>query len=246
MSNVGQWRNQGEVAKFPFRETAGLLTSDNLKLGESFLVDAQIFRPNSTVGTIHLRILTLSGSMLRGSIFAGDDLFATFQIASTELTDGIADLVSPSGISRGLLVLGSRAEEIFSSLKLGDNFFDPEQTEFEGSCVFILPEPVVNELVTGDLTYAGKVALMEGAGVRLVKVSDQELRIDAVGSTAKNEQCCQDLGEPIRLINAAAPNEFGSIAFDLEPFGEPETSQDKRQILRITPVSNGLLFSLSK
>lgn len=246
MGNTVQWRNAGEVSRYPFRETAGLLSTSNFQLPEGFLVDAQIFKPASFTGSVYLSQLTVSGNLIRGVITAGLLELAQFSIALADLKGGTIPLTNAAGLSRGVIVLGQQAIEIFSKLKLGTNLFAAAQTEFEASCVCALPLPIVNSISTGSVAHSGKIAMVEGVGIRLEKLSDNALRISAVGSTDGLERCCQEIGEPIRFINEAAPNQYGTIILSTEPFNEPEEVTDDRQVLRISTVNNGLVFYLSK
>lgn len=246
MGNIVQWRAAGEVAKFPFQEEATLKSTLGLQLPESFLVDAQIFFPAGTSSPVHLSSLLVSGAQIRGTIKGGDSVIANFTLRLADLQGGTVSLVSPEGIARGVLILGRAANQVFSALQMGENLFEPEATAFEGGCCFALPKPVVNSILQNERTGAGKVALVEGKGVRLVKLSDSELRLDAVGATDEKERCCPEVSDPIRQINEARPDSYGGIHFNTEPFGEPLTQTDLRQALRVNVKENGLVFYLAK
>lgn len=243
--NVLPWRNAGETAKFPFREAASLLSQTDRALPDDFLVDAQIFIPAHLGSQPYLQSLRVAGSKILGTVTTEDGtVLGLFDILAADINNGSAALVSPAGAARGTLVFGSQAIEAFRALSLGDNLFSLDATGFESSCVFQMPGNILHELVF-DGPASGKVVLVEGEGVELVKTAVNSFRLDAKGSVRPIADCCDDPGVAIKTINTAVPNEFGNINFNLEPFSEPEKPEDQRQVLRIRPIANGLEFYLS-
>ena len=232
-----------EGASFPFFE--GNAPSF---LPDGFLVDAILIVPSDAAVPVYLKTLTV-GAFVVGGIIAGSDGLpvASFQVPVGQLASGTTILTDPiSGASRGTLVFGSNASSIFGKVGLGTTTFLPSQTSFEGGCHVILPTKSVESIGIATQTLVGKIALAEGAGISLVKVGEDHLRVDATGATSALEGCCQPLGSPVKKINDAVADAYGNVQFAPEPFGEPTSTSDVRQILRIDPMANGVVFSLSK
>jgi hypothetical protein len=245
MANVLPWRNAGETTNFPFRESATLLSLSERSLPPEFLVDAQLFMPAHLGLTPYLRSLRVTGSKMIGAIAAEDDtVIASFEISAANINNGVATLLSPDGAARGTLVFGHQAINAFRSLRLGENVFSLESTTFEPSCVFNMPGNVLHEVVF-DGVALGKIAIAEGDGIFFQKTGPSSVRLDAKGSTSKVDECCNDPGEAIKIINTVVPNLYGNINFNLEPFSEPTKPEDQRQILRIVPIANGVEFFLT-
>ena len=244
MGNVTQWRNQGELSRFPFRETASLTDSAGVILSDGFLVDAQIFLPSYLATPVYLASLTLTGDVVTGMIAAGDGTqFAGFTVPFKGINGAVVPLADPAGPDRGVLVFGKKASSSFLNLLNSTLSFNPDGTEFESSCIVEIP-PILNGLQAGSGLACGKVALCEGAGIRLIKLSGTDIRIDAVGTPEDQAGCCNQTGTPLSGINGAVPDQYGNLRFGLEPFGVPSGPADIRQALRITPTLNGLQFSL--
>lgn len=244
MGNVLPWRNAGETTNFPFSEAASLISNSQRNLPADFLVDAQIFVPAYLGTTAYLSALRISGSKVLGTISAENGVLGTFEASAATINDGFATITAASGAARGTVVFGSQATSVFRNLRLGDNSFTIEAAPFESSCTFSMPGNILHEIVATTAA-VGRVALVEGVGVVLVKEGPSQVRLDAVGSAGPLEDCCEDPGVAIKSINGAVPNQYGNITFNLEPFSEPSGPEDNRQVLRLRQIANGLEFFLS-
>ncbi len=245
MGNVLSWRNTGETSRFPFREDATLLSTTQRSIPEGFLVDAQVFAPNDLEGVPFLKTVRVVGSKILGAVAINDTIIGSFSIASSDVNNGVVALQSDEGFARGTLVFGALAIDAFQTLKIGDNAFTVESAGFEASCVFRYPSNVVNSITVLGVPYSGKIALVEGDGVAIVKTSQSDLRFDATGSPTEIQDCCVDPGESVKSINGAVPNSHGNIQFNVETFSEPETPSDDRQVLRLNSIPNGIRFDLA-
>lgn len=232
-----------EGSAFPFAEgNAGSV------LPVDFLVDALILLPQGAVLPVHLSSLTIGAALIGGTLKDGNDVvIASFQVSISQMAGGRAELTDPdSGTARGLLIFGPSATSVFGKIGLGVTSFKADQSTFEPGCLLPLPKHSVAAIRIVDRILVGKVALAEGDGINIVKIDDNSFRVDAVGSTSKRDGCCQDLGTPLKKVNDATPDVYGNVQFALEPFNEPASPQDIRQILRIRPITNGVEFSLAK
>jgi len=243
--NIESWRNQGENSKYPFVESCNLVCDNGVIIPTEFLADAMLFVPSGSQ-MISLTGLTVVGSNLIGTIQVDGSTLGIFTFNAASISNSSASVLDSYGISRGLVVTGSQAAMIFSVLSLGLNSIAAGNIVFESSCIF--PSPLqVNALEMAGGIYSGKIAWAEGDGVKFVKLAPDQLRIDAIGSQSNAEECCQQIqGNPILKVNQAVPDQYHNIQFIMDSFSEPSSSGDLQQILQITAVPNGLIFSLNK
>ena len=244
MPNILQWREQSEGSRYPFSDNAPL-NNGTVEIPAGFLVDAQVVAPQASSGEVYLRKLNLTGTLLTGTLTCDSLDLATFSIAGNLPGGSPIPLGSPGGTACGLLVTGSRWGEILRGLPQGDVVFLPEQTPIAPGCILKFPIDVLTGLEVDSVVFSGKIALLEGTGIVLVKTPDG-VRIDAIGSNQLTEECCNETGSPLRGINAAVADQYGNLGLVLAPFGEPKQPGDLRQVLRINTIANGIQLSLSK
>lgn len=230
MPNIGQWRNSFELSSFPFMD--GMSPSLN-----GAIVDARINLPPQS-----------SGAYLKQIISSGDrTTFSVHSIGGGNIGSGVisredpsfVELLNSDGVHAGILVLSP-------GVKFVNEMFTEKTARFETACLVPSPFRRVSVLVVGGRRIPGKIALAEGDGIRLIKAGDESVRIDAIGSTDKNEECCQDILDPLLGLNDAVPDEYGNISLSIAPYDEPSAPESLMQILRISPIINGIEFSLAK
>lgn len=244
--NVEEWRNQGESSRYPFVESCELRASSGMVLPSNFLVDAQIFVNSGEALNVRVSKISLVGDTVVGFVSSDLGLIGRFIIPPGSLSNGVVDLIDLFGISRGKLITGNDGNAIYGHLASGENLFEANQALFESSCVFELPK-CVNALVVNESRLPGKLALVEGPGVTLERLSPSLLIVNAVGSNDPLEECCdQSADGGLLTINQLSADSFGSFRFDLGEFSEPSSNEELRQILRIDPISNGVVFYLTR
>lgn len=245
MPNTLQWRNAGSVTRFPFCESGEIVDTDGVhSIPDEFLVDARIFL-TAGQSTPYLRYLELSGASITGTFFVDNTAIGSFQATAASIDGSVASIISPDGINIGIVVFGTEASLVFQMLASGVNEFSSEATSIQAACLTTLPDAALYVIKTEDQDCRGKVALAEGAGIELT-AEGNIVRIDAVGSTEQNEKCCNSSGTAIKTINGLLPNIYGIFFFNLENFSEPSQDSDLRQVLRMSPDTNGLRLSLAK
>jgi len=241
MPNTVQNQNSGDLQRFPFHEA-----NADSPLPDEFLVDAQVLLPSTLFAPVWIQSLTVSGASVSGVVMAGQNRLGVFKATQQDLAGGVSRIVTKGGIDRGLVVFGRGALSVFGHLGLGTTSFDQGQTALEPGCIIPIPPVVLEEILTSAGSMNGKIALVEGNGIRIVKTSDSSIRFDAVGSTTSRQRCCPPIGPSLLGINDVVPDQFGGLRLLLEPFAEAETPEDVRQILRIQPGEHEIVFSLSK
>jgi hypothetical protein len=227
--NFATKRSVAEFTSFPFSE--GMAASLN-----GVVLDARINLPSGSSGAF-LRQISSSGGEISVIVNAveGEEIGR----GKTSSADGVIRLVGPSGAHAGVLVVSMGAPQT-------SGLFTRSQARFESACVVPSPFRSVRSLSISGRLLSGKIALAEGSGIRLVKMADNKLRIDAIGSTEDLERCCPDLKPAILKINDAVPDERGNISIEPMPFDEPRHASDLMQILRVSTGANSINLYLAK
>lgn len=232
MSNISQWRAISEQTSFPFTERC-------LPELSGLFIDARIILPKGSDGS-YLKSISINGDIISFDIRSVDGAkIGVAQIAAG--IGGTASLIDGNGIYRGILVISKD-----KVIQIIPKSFNPESARFESTCCVASEFKRVSSIAVNKVPYVGKIALVEGDGIKLVKVSDSVLRIDAVGSKEISDACCKEEVGPIRGINDAVPDSYGNISFNIQPFTEPDGVADTIQALRISLDKNGIIFYLSK
>lgn len=230
MPNITQWRNIAELTSFPFME--GMDQSLN-----GLFIDARINLPPGSAGA-YLSEISLDGISLRVSVFSVEGTSIGSGSASIE-GDGLIELLNRDGVHVGIILFAKDATFISKE-------FTRTNALFETACLVSSPFRRVSSVNFNKINIPGKIALAEGAGIRIVKLNEQKIRIDAVGSTEGLEQCCPEIQNPVLKINDAVPDSSGNISLEPMPFEEPSHASDLMQILRISTGTNSLNFYLAK
>lgn len=253
MSLIQEWRNAGETSHYPFVETATLASVSGNALPRSFLVDASLIVP-ATEGRVYLSNLLVVGHKVVGTIKQDSVVVGTFVFTHETLAGGSADVVSASGQYRGTLVAGKQGREIFQAMPVGHSLFNEFAARFEPSVILPVPPRALTGIQVVNDTFNGKVAFVEGRGVKLIKMGSNRLKISAVGSPAGLEECCDDVTGAFEQISvklttgdtvAVVPNQYGAIRMQAARFSEPATVADPRQNLRVNVVENGIEIFLA-
>jgi hypothetical protein len=232
MSNILQWRSISEQSSFPFWE------GSSVDLNRA-IIDARINLPHQSGGA-YLKSVSRVGDSVKIEVYSIEEVkIGTLNIDQS--AESAVELVNDTGIHTGLIVFNKE-----EAMGLKPKTYSKEQTAFEKTCCVSSPFRRVSSLLAGKTKAVGHVALVEGAGIRIIKVNENLIRLDAIGVPAVKAACCAEVGDPVLGINDAIPDRYGAIRFGLQPFTEPDTSSDLIQLLRISTKTNGLNFYLSK
>ncbi len=223
---------------YPFLDTcAG-------ELREVFL-DLHILAPQEVTG-VFLKQLKIEGNVISG-VFWGENtgkIIGTFSFDFLGGSDS-CQIISEDTIGRGL-ILFNRGRMSMASMKLLNKTFAPPQSLVHPACVIPTSARAIRSIKFPSGTVRGKVAFIEGDGIRLVKVGGSQVRIDSTGSTKNLEECCDETLVPLRGINDAIPDDQGNIMLDLYPFSEPSSAVDVIQMLRINTSPGKITLSLAR
>jgi len=247
-----EFRDEQSDSRYPFADTATLLSDTGFFIPKSCLVDAN-FHVIGGVSSIYLagifieadRVrLTFSDSAAnnRCSGEYGPEELSEKQYATIELTDRLG---RPAGV-----VVGRSAElQLLSGWPAGAHNFAPAATEIVATAVTPAQEPGVRGLVgpAGELL-AGDLWLVGDNGVVLRILDENTIQVNIIGDPLfKRAECINSEGAPIgdfsprnylKTINGCPPDKYGNFNFVVKSHNDPDTI--KKQILRIYPDETGL------
>lgn len=219
---------------YPFKD-------DCAEILRGLLSDLNILVPNGMTG-VYLRRLFSTGTRVCGEVWGSSPALMVGKFALDIATNGATSALS-EGVGSGLVVAG----KIEGRLSAGQNILIPiNLSAIHPACIMSVAERSVRSITSRKLVAKGKVAFVEGDGVRIVKTSDSSIRIDAIGSTGAQESCCDDGSGSILGVNDATPDEQGNIGLNLQPYSEPSAPTDIIQILRINTSPGKITLSLAQ
>lgn len=235
MPNIAGWKNTAGRTKYPFTEAC----AEELRNG--FLDIHVLTTAEST--EVFLKTLQIEGNLILGAFWGQNTgkIIGNF-IFDLSGTRDFCPIMTEDGVRCGI-VLFNRDPSVFSGNT--SRTFSPAESLVHPACVVPLVSRAVRSIQFPRGSVRGKVALIEGDGIFLVKLDPSTVRIDSIGNPSQKEACCGENAPPLRGINSAIPDQQGNINLDLYPFSEPSSSSDVVQMLRITPSLGAITISLA-
>jgi hypothetical protein len=250
-----QWREQHQASRYPFSDSASLVTTEGVAIAIDTLLDAQIY-PIGGTSRMYL------SSVVVGS--AGVTLYIG-TVAAPALCSTTFDPLSPPdnlrledsyGRAAGILISETLRLARFQAWAVGTHTFERSSTEFAAAVCVPTPEIGIRGLVTeaGDL-FTGDIWILgeDGVVVREDPVESTPeapvIRVDVVGDPLFRRALCQGTAESpigavelfeavnyLQTINNMPPDAFG----DFKITGGSNEAVDS--ILRVYPTPDGLRF----
>ena len=250
MSNFTEWRNAGESSKYPFSESSTNVSLSGWTMPEGLFSDCQIRVPFGYEPP-ELSSLSAYNNGIIGTVLSGDIEIGTFFFPRESMSGKMVDITNSSGVIVGSIVTGRNGEKEFKSIQNQKETFAKSSLLFESSSVFYYPENVLNSITVNNSTITGRVILVEGEGINIIKESVNSIRIDVVGDRGKQEleisNCNRKTtGIPLKKINTNSPDKYGVYTIQAGEWARPERTNKKRQALKIEPSGNTLIFSIVK
>jgi hypothetical protein len=225
-----EWLNINAGRAFPLAENASRLdSSGSVKLPDSLIVAAQIsMTPDYAAGTFYVSrvggfpdrvVVTISYLDADG---ISREIASVVALAVTHTTNTTYPFtgVNSDAVLLGSITLGDLSEAMQAVPGLTD--FDATSTPFEVSALFVAtPALKALEFYNGSTliqSFTDIAVLRPGENIRLTRINDTTIRIDAIaGENLVSPAECEN-AEPvppcIRTINGVAPDENGN--FQLE------------------------------
>ncbi len=212
-----EFRDQYETTRYPFMDTATLLSSGGQAIDTDLFLDASLYPIGSIGGFIYVSLITIQPRAI--GITIAD---RTRQAKATVTFDPLAapDILRFTdswGRPAGILVTEAARLTRFTSWAAGDHVFLPAATQFVPSCVIPTPEAGVRGLLTAaDELLTGDVVIVGENGVVVREETPSVIRIDVVGDPLFRRRLCDplDLFKPpgfVKTINGCPPDANGNF-----------------------------------
>lgn len=232
-------RDENEFSRYPFADSATLVTNTNQTIPPETFVDASVYpiggRERIYIQSVlvRTRLITLTLSDPRGAALC------TGAFDPLDPPDYIP-LADTYGRAAGVLVSEPLRLAIFSTWPVGQHTFAIGATEFAASCVIPTPEIGVRGLLTeaGDL-FTGDMWIVGDNGVMVRQDGDGVIRVDIVGDPLFVRRVCApeelfNIPRFIKTVNGCPPDAAGNYTLNVGNHRAEDT------ILRIYPADGGV------
>lgn len=250
-----QFRDEQSANRYPFADSASLISTDGLKIDNDMFVDASFF--GIGVGRqVYLSSVTISAQT--ATLTIGDASNVTQLTGSYDILNppdnGVVNFVDAYGRPGGILLAtptvrneDGTIQQVstlsrFSAWNPGQHRFNNDTTEFVSTVVIPANEPGVRaltpetaQLQTGDVWLVGK------NGIVLRAEGEHVIRVDIVGVPLFKRLVCAPQTEfPtknfLRTINGCGPDEYGNFIITATDKNVPHPT------VRIYPNNGTLAF----
>lgn len=230
------FRDQFLTAKYPFADSATLLSDQGKQLREDTLLDALLITTESP----HLTTMTLSADQYRLTI--GTDLEPELLVARGSFSSlgDMIPLADQYGRQAGVLVVDPGVFSYLASWTEGTYTFQPDATPFAAATLAPAPPGVVSGVLLDDGTLlTGEVVLYGGEGVVLSQEGSCGVRIDVTGDPLFKRAACEEeqgsFQTPafVKTIDGCEGGQYGELVFTVD-------STRAKPILRIVPTDQGI------
>lgn len=225
-----QFRDEQSANKYPFADSATLLSDSGLQILPDTFIDASFFGIGM-VRRVYLSAITVSAQRVTFSIGDADaayQLTGSYDVLNPP-DNGVIDVSDEYGRPAGILLAtpavrnedGSIREAStlirFSSWAQGRHLFTVAAAEFVATTVIPANEPGVRALIPEtEQLQTGDVWLIGNNGIVLRAEGDHIIRVDIVGVPLFKRLVCAPQTEfPtksfLRTINNCGPDEFGNF-----------------------------------
>lgn len=219
-----EWLNANSTRAYPVQEASPRTSQDGtLTLPNSLVVDARFDAPASYVGgrfyvdSVEILPDRVSVSVgYRDSV--GESTLVAVVVARTD-SHATNDSYAFRGAGVHHSVIGSLSIGKIADAQAkgaGRHFFGPDSAPFE-ICTMHVSQPMVEYIALVEegrevSRMSGPVALAAGENIRLTRMDDGTVRIDAIPGEGMDD-CPQQnpLTPPVRTINGVGPDESGNL-----------------------------------
>jgi hypothetical protein len=233
-----EWRDQNLDSSFPF-------VYNNSEIDNGIFIDASISVYGSTL--VWLSSLSIKNNIINGELLTDKSVKFTF---------------SSLGAANSYMLLNvyNNEDKIIGNIMLGDYFYETNKNKksfykkFIDKSLLINPTCLISHSfnqVSSIKFNSGKpikgfISLHEGPGVE-INGSINKLIIDSVGkdNSVTLDECCDPNQVILKKINGISPSEI-NLYIKQRDIGQPSNTLDKRQVIRVNQVQNGVKIELSK
>jgi hypothetical protein len=229
-----EWRNQNSESTFPF-------IYENMEIDNTIFVDASIVLFGSR--KIWLSELSIKDEYIHGELKTDKSNIFTFTSKEDSTPNKLIKILNNDGRACGSIMLGSYFSRARKSLSMefneGDILLNP-------TCIISLSESQVSSIRIDNNILKGFINFHEGPGIK-INGNKNLIVFDSVGKDISliSEKCCEDGQIILKKINNISPTDI-NLLIKQKDIGQPSNTLDKRQVLRINPIDNGIKIELTK
>ena len=239
-----QFRDEQAASRYPFTDTATLVsTAGTLTIDSALFIDA-VFFPIGGAAQLYISSIVVSADTV--TINVGDQntttlLSGEYPVLSPP-TNGIVSFSDSYGRPGGSLIATKIGLANFASRDIGTYAFTLLATEFVASVVIPANEPGVRALMpaTGELM-PGDIWLVGDQGVFLRWEAPNTIRVDVIGVPLYKRFLCEPNGnfptkKFLKTINGCPADEYGNFTITA-------TNQSVNDaVLRVYPRDGSLVI----
>lgn len=214
------FRDENALSKYPFADTADLVSTDGFALAPDVFVDATLYPIG---GHAQLAITKIAISLQVVTITLGDPITTNLATAVFSLQDlqEIIPFTDAYGRPAGILVADTVALAMLQSWPAGEHKFLRGTAEFVASCCVPQPAAGVRGILTdADELFTGDVYLIGEDGVVLREISEGVIQVDVVGDPLFVRRTCDPVAlfatpRFLKTLNNIPPDEYGNFSIDV-------------------------------
>lgn len=218
-----EWRNNNENIRYPFADSATLLSEDNVEFDKDVFSDARLYFIGSS-GRIYLGAVDVAGLAVTLRFYDTVAGYLGWASYDGTVVGGELSVFDQYGRVAGILVSTEiRLAAFANRFKQGETLYAVEATEFAPTVLVPLPNAGVQGLLLDDgSVLTGEIWLVGEDGV-VLSYRDNALRVDVVGNAYALVQECEKEGFALstfcglKTINEISPDAHGD--FKLLPGG---------------------------
>lgn len=238
-----QFRDEHGITRYPFADTATLLSRTGLLVDPEAFLDAKLYPQFATDGNLYISSFVVGASFTTVWVGTEDNDQLIFAEFSPLTSNGILRFYDDYGRPAGILVGTPDSVAGFQAWPLGTHLLDPDACPFVASTVVPMPAVGLQGFVDeADGLVSDEVWLVGENGI-VLREDDGAIRVDVVGDPLFIRKGCDATGTYttprfLRTINGIL-GVNGSWDFIVGRDLAPDT------ILRIYPKDESLVFELA-
>jgi hypothetical protein len=235
-----EWRDQNSSTSFPF-------IYNNNEINNSYFVDASLSVSGAPI--VWLSYLEINSSKISGELTdSGLNKFYFGKNIENDSSGESINIVNIYDKISGKIVLGN----FFNNTKLFNKSFfsrfNDKDILLNPTCIFSYSNKHLNSIqINSKDIVRGFISFQEGPGVE-INGQNNIIIFDALGKQASNflQNDCECQNENIlkKLNNVVSSNPNFSIK--QKDIGQPSNTINKRQVIRVNAIDNGIVIELTK
>ena len=239
--HIPEFFDQYEFTKYPFMDTATLISTDGQALDHDIFVDAILY-PIGVTDTLHISSIVVAARAVQINIADSLQRVKCSTVFDPLFAPQLLQLVDQYGRPAGALISTSLKLARLTAWQTVTHTFIPAATTFVPSVTIPTPEVGVRGILTtsGDL-FVGDFLLVGDNGVVVREETPGCIRIDIVGNPLFRRQLCTPVElfttpRFVKTINGCPPDQYGNFNLTVGDHADDST------ILRIYSTNTGLVI----